>query len=187
MASIVISPARASWRRDFETLKRSLSQAIPEGSRLHHIGSTAVNGLPAKDVIDLQLTVNDLNQVDDFALANAGFRRIGTSSSDHCPLGLNLNTKDLEKRFYQSDGRAANLHVRETGRFNQRYALLCRDFLRSHEVAARAYARIKERLAQQFPNDEDGYYEIKDPVCDIIIAGANEWAVRTGWREPPPD
>jgi hypothetical protein len=37
------------------------------------------------------------------------------------------------------------------------------------------------------PTDTAAYYEIKDPVFDIIMAGANEWAMRTGWSEPPAD
>nr|WP_259664542.1 GrpB family protein [Rhizobium binae] len=47
------------------------------------------------------------------------------------------------------------MHIREKGRFNQRYSLLCRDFLRAHPIAASAYALIKQRLAQRFPDDVD--------------------------------
>ena len=89
--------------------------------------------------------------------------------------------------FFRSTGRAANLHVRERGRFNQRFPLLCRDFLRAHPTAAGAYALIKQRLVQRFPDDEDAYYDIKDPVFDIIIEGANDWATLVGWLPPPGD
>jgi GrpB-like predicted nucleotidyltransferase (UPF0157 family) len=185
-ALIEIVPAQPSWRTDFETLKIAVMRAAPVGSRVHHIGSTAVPGLAAKDAIDIQLTVENLDSVDDGALAKEGFERI-LGLADHCPPGLQLDENDLKKRFYRSDGRAANLHVREVGRFNQRYALLCREYLRSHPVAAGAYALINERLARRVPTDTEAYYEIKDPVFDIIMAGANEWAMRTGWSEPPAD
>ena len=85
--------------------------AAPVGSRVHHIGSTAVPGLAAKDVIDIQLTVENLDSVNDGALAKEGFERI-LGLADHCPPGLQLDENDLKKRFYRSDGRAANLHVR---------------------------------------------------------------------------
>ena len=65
-----------------------------------------------------------------------------------------------------------NLHVRQAGRPNQRYALLFRDYLRVDPDVTRAYARIKEGLARLHPEDFDGYYEVKDPVCDIILAAA---------------
>ena len=64
---------------------------------------------------------------------------------------------------------------------------LCRDFLRSHPVAAQAYAQVKQQLALRFPDDEDAYYDIKDPVFDIIVEGAEEWALRTNWIQPPGD
>ena len=183
---IEIVPAQSTWPSDFETLKVAVLRAAPTGSRLHHIGSTAIPGLAAKDIIDIQLTVESLDSIDDGALATEGFKRI-LGLSDHCPPGMELDESELRKRFYSSGGRAANLHVREGGRFNQRYALLCRDYLRTHPVAAGAYALIKERLAKRAPMDPVAYYEIKDPVFDIIMAGANEWAERTGWREPHAD
>jgi hypothetical protein len=35
--------------------------------------------------------------------------------------------------------------------------------------------------------DKDFYYDVKDPVCDIIMAGAEEWVARTGWTLGPSD
>ena len=70
---------------------------------------------------------------------------------------------------------------------NQRYALLCRDYLRSQPRAADAYGEIKAQLAGYFPNDADAYYAIKDPVFDVLMAGAEVWAATTHWREPPSD
>ncbi|CAA2144132.1 hypothetical protein OICFNHDK_4522 [Methylobacterium bullatum] len=79
------------------------------------------------------------------------------------------------------------MHVRQKGRFNQRFALVCRDFLRARPVAAASYALIKQRLAERFPADAEAYYDIKDPVFDIIVEGANAWAELVGWFEPPGD
>ena len=187
MASrIEIVAFRQSWASDFAALKRPVMRAAPGGSYLHHIGSTAVPGLAAKDIIDIQLTVESLGAIDQAAFEAAGFRLAGPIS-DHCPPGVILAPEELAKRLFNSMGRPANLHIREKGRFNQRYALLCRDYLRSHPVAAGAYELIKRRLAERFPEDAAAYYDIKDPVFDIIIEGANEWARVTGWTEPPDD
>lgn len=128
---IEIEEPRQSWGEDFAALKRVIMRVAPAGAYLHHIGSTAIPGLPAKDIIDLQLTVNDLVDVDADALEQAGFER-RPIVTDHCPPGFDLPEGDLRKAFYRSKGRPANLHVRERGRFNQRYSLFCRDFLRAH-------------------------------------------------------
>lgn len=183
---IVIVPPQASWTADFTSLKPGLLRAAPVASYIHHIGSTAVLGLPAKDVIDIQVTVEDLDQVEDAAFEREGFQSTSILK-DHCPPGLELPERDLRKRFYRGRGRAANIHVREKGCFNQRFALVCRDFLRARPVAAAAYGLIKQRLAERFPVDVDAYYDIKDPVFDIIVEGANAWAQVTGWSEPTAD
>jgi len=71
--------------------------------------------------------------------------------------------------------------MRQVGRANQRYALLFRDYLRADPDVTRSYAMIKEGLARLHPEDFDGYYEVKDPVCDIIIAAAERWAGETNY------
>jgi GrpB-like predicted nucleotidyltransferase (UPF0157 family) len=76
--------------------------------------------------------------------------------------------------------RRVNLHVREEGRANQRYALIFRDYLRADPLAAGAYAQIKLALARLHPTDQEAYYDVKDPVCDIIIGAAELWARQRG-------
>jgi GrpB-like predicted nucleotidyltransferase (UPF0157 family) len=183
MAKIVISAPITSWPDEFLALKALLAGAVPDGATIHHIGSTAVPNLAVKDIIDIQVSVDALDAVDSARIEKAGFQQVG-GFSDHCPPGVELPDADLTKLLFKGTTRAANVHIREKGRFNQRFALLCRDFLRTHPVAAEAYAQIKRNLAQRFPDDKDAYYDFKDPVFDIIVEGANEWARRVGWVEP---
>jgi hypothetical protein len=52
-------------------------------------------------------------------------------------------------------------------------------------MASNAYAEIKRQLARYFPDDADAYYDIKDPVCDALMAGALEWAKLCNWTPGP--
>jgi GrpB-like predicted nucleotidyltransferase (UPF0157 family) len=79
------------------------------------------------------------------------------------------------------EARRLNLHVRRAGSSNGRYALLFRDYLRAQPLASAAYGQVKMALAKHDPTDWDLYYDVKDPVCDIIMAGAEDWAATTGW------
>lgn len=80
------------------------------------------------------------------------------------------------------------MHVRLPGRANQRYAILFRDYLRAFPAIARAYGQVKEAIVKYHPEqDMEAYYDIKDPVCDIIIGGAEEWALSTNWQAGPSD
>jgi GrpB-like predicted nucleotidyltransferase (UPF0157 family) len=182
---IEIVPYNPSWPLEFLTIGSSLRAVLGDAAlAIHHIGSTAVPGLDAKDVIDVQITVNAF---DDAALKVA-LERVGLVWSDriagdHTPPGTTLPDAQLEKRYAKAaaSGRATHVHVRAEGRWNQRYPLLCRDYLRSHAGAANAYAEIKRQLARYFPNDSEAYYDIKDPVFDAIMAGAEDWARFTHW------
>ena len=78
-----------------------------------------------------------------------------------------------------------HVHVRGDGRANARYALLFRDFLRTHEKEATAYAELKRRLAT-IPPDCDTYADTKDPACDLIYFAAERWARETGWTVKKP-
>jgi hypothetical protein len=68
------------------------------------------------------------------------------------------------------------------GNANGRYALLFRDYLRAHSLAAAACAQVKQALAQHGPFDWDRSYDVKDPVCALLMAGAEDWAAAMGWR-----
>jgi GrpB-like predicted nucleotidyltransferase (UPF0157 family) len=144
-----------------------------------------VPGLAAKDVIDVQVTVRDLSPDVEAAFDRSGYVRL-EHTQDHRPPNASGPDRDWEKRLFRpSPGegvRPANLHVRRAGSANGRYALLFRDYLRAHPLASGAYAQAKIALAQHGPTDWDLYYDVKDPICDIIMAGAEDWAASTGWQ-----
>jgi GrpB-like predicted nucleotidyltransferase (UPF0157 family) len=186
--SIVVVEHRREWADDFVHLAGRLADALgPAALAIQHIGSTAVPGLVAKDVIDIQVSIADL---DDPALgadlARAGFVLWEDLRRDHEPAGRAVPPIELRKRFAgNAPGlRRTNVHFRVPGTFNHRYALLCRDYLRTHPDAAAAYGDVKRHLARLFPHDQDAYYDIKDPVFDVLMAGAEAWAASTGWRDP---
>ncbi len=182
--SIVIRPYDERWPAEFTVVERLLRGALGEAAvRVDHIGSTSVPGLAAKDVIDVQVSVVDL---DDPRLLPA-FELIGATATDittdHVPPGSDPEPAQWEKRYFRAPAswRRTHLHVRATGGSNQRYALLFRDYLRSSAAAAGAYAQVKVALARLHPDDVDAYYAVKDPVCDLIIDAAERWAADVGW------
>jgi GrpB-like predicted nucleotidyltransferase (UPF0157 family) len=172
------------WPSEFTSVGFRLRQTLGSSAlRIDHIGSTAVPKLAAKDVIDVQVTVADFSDALERLMTDAGFVRQDWTR-DHLPPGSKVPASELEKRVFTAPAgeRRTNIHVRVAGRFNQRYALLCRDYLRAHPPAAHAYGEVKRALAAIVGDDLDAFYAVKDPVFDIIMAGGEEWASRTGWR-----
>jgi GrpB-like predicted nucleotidyltransferase (UPF0157 family) len=184
MSGIVIARPDESWPAQYEKTARTVAEILGDvAQRIDHIGSTSVPGLPAKDVIDMQVTVGAEPELDDVAERMVAadwelrpFRR------DHPVPGLPTDDLQWLKRMLVEPmyRRRVNLHIRVAGRANQRYALLFRDYLRSHPETARAYATFK-RQAAALRLELGDYSDLKDPVCDLIYLPAEEWAARTGW------
>jgi hypothetical protein len=59
--------------------------------------------------------------------------------------------------------------------------------LRAALTTAAAYAQIKQVLARLNPEDKVAYYDVKDPVCDIIIDAVERWAAETSYVPGPSD
>jgi GrpB-like predicted nucleotidyltransferase (UPF0157 family) len=180
-AAIVIEPYNPAWPEEFRRVGQPLRQALGElALRIDHIGSTSVPDLAAKDVIDVQVTVATLEAA---ALAPLGYTLRADVGGDHLPPGWSGPPEEWQKLYFRPPAgqRRTHLHVRQQGRANQRYALLFRDFLRADTTARGAYAQIKLALARLHPNDQEAYYDVKDPVCDIIMAAAERWATEQGY------
>jgi GrpB-like predicted nucleotidyltransferase (UPF0157 family) len=186
---VKIIPYQASWPGEFLTLGTALRQTLGDlAVRIDHIGSTSVPGLAAKDIIDIQVTVAQLEPAVEQALNHLGYTLYQTISQDHIPPESDGSADDWTKWFFKPPAgqRLTNLHVRVAGRLNQRYALLFRDYLRAHPATAEAYARLKLQLAEHLA-DPQMYPEVKDPAVDLIYLAAQDWASAVGWQFGPSD
>jgi len=188
---ISIVPYKPSWPNEFLEKGTMLRYILGDlALRIDHIGSTSVPGLAAKDVLDIQITAQRLSSKLESVMNLAGFQRLININQDHVPPGNEADAHAWEKWIFQppSPGRRVNVHVRMPGRANQRYAILFRDYLRAFPAIAQAYGQVKEAIVKYHPEqDMEAYYDIKDPVCDIIMGGAEEWAASTNWRQGPTD
>lgn len=180
---VVVAP-RADWAGEFAVLSAQLAAALGgRALRIDHIGSTAVPGLAAKDVLDVQVAVADAAALDEVvALLHAAGYEVRPPRSDHRFPGAPDDPGQHAKRLCRErpGDRRANVHVRVAGNANWRYALLFRDFLWTHRGEAEAYSAFKLRAAV-LAGALDDYTELKDPVCDLVYLAAERWANATGW------
>ncbi|CCH20121.1 Dephospho-CoA kinase [Micromonospora lupini str. Lupac 08] len=176
--------ADPSWPEQYARLAARIRHALaPADLRIDHIGATAVPGLAADDVIDVQVAVPRLADADGplaDRLANAGFPRVpGHWWDDPRP----ADRGRWEKRLHGSadPGRPVRLHVREAGSPGWRYALLMRDHLRADPDQRAAYLLFKRDLVDAAPHVGDSG-TARDPWFDEEYLRAEQWAERTGWR-----
>ena len=200
MPQIEIVDYQPRWPGEFAAAAARLSAAFgPLALAIHHIGSTSVPGLAAKDVIDLQVSVESLDPGEpiEAAIVAAGYAWRPDPLNDHVPIGANPDPSLWRKRYggagsallpvVPGGGRRTHIHIRQLGLPNHRYALLFRDYLRASGPARENYALLKRELARLHPDDVNAYYAVKDPVCDLILDAAERWAAATAWRLPPSD
>lgn len=161
------------WVQHFRSFKQMLEQACQETIlAIEHIGSTSVPGLQAKDIVDVQLGVRDLNAIEPIrgVLSPMGFEYIESFRQDHMPFKAHDELAEgWEKRFLKGvyQGQAFNVHIRVFDAANWHYAIDFRDYLIKDKQACKAYEQVKERLAQAKVSQYD-YTHVKDPVCDLV-------------------
>jgi dephospho-CoA kinase len=138
--------------------------------RVDHVGSTAVPGLAARDVLDLQVTVNSAEEAEDLVqpLAAAGF-----------PL------REDAAHVSADPARWADVSVRVEGSAGWRSGLLYRDWLRADD-AARAEFEQAKRAASAGHHDQSAsrYAAAKNAWFDGAQARAQAWAEQAGWTPP---
>ncbi len=160
------------WPAQFESWRGRLHDTLGSlRTRIEHVGSTAVPGLAAKPIIDIQVSVPDVADESDYVpaieLAGVAFR---SRDDRHCyfrPAG------DLPRDI--------QVHVCAAGSAWERQHLLFRDYLRSVVVARDAYARLKRGLSERHRQDRIAYNEAKTDFILEAMADAEAWATRTRW------
>ncbi|MFF1822551.1 GrpB family protein [Kribbella sp. NPDC058245] len=177
--AIRIEPYNEHWPRQFVALGERLRGALGDVAlRIDHIGSTAVPGLAAKPVIDVQMSVVALEPVGMYREPLEGLGFVYRAD----------NAERTKRYFREAPGeRRTHIHVRKAGSFSEQFPLLLRDYLRTHPEAVLEYAALKRQLADRFRDDRAAYGTAKVPWFWDAIRRADAWAQQTGWEPPPTD
>ena len=156
-------PARAAAE-----LRRVEHALGPVAVRLEHVGSTAVPGLAAKPILDLQLSVDRLEPRERYvaALERLGYLFVPAPESPD----YHLFARPPQRP------RTHHLHVCRAGSDHELRHVAVRDFLRTHPDEAERYAALKRRLAADHPQDRLGYISGKHAYLTALEARALAWA-----------
>ncbi len=169
------------WPGSFRAVAEPLRIALGETAlRIDHIGSTAIPGLAAKPIIDIQVSVASFEPFDPICRP---LKRLGYV--------WRADNPDRTKRYFReppgSPRTHVHVHVREHGSWSERFALLFRDYLRSRPDLADRYAAVKRDLAERYRDDRSGYTDAKNPFIWAVTAEASDWSQAIGWEPGPSD
>lgn len=129
------------WPALFRALAEPMRLALGDvAERIDHIGSTAVPGLAAKPIIDIQISAR-------------AFEPLAAFRDPLVALGYVFHADNLErtKRYFREapGTRRTHIHVRRAGSRHEQFALLLRDYLRAHPADAARYAEVEARLTHE--------------------------------------
>ena len=161
-----------AWPLRFEEMRARLARALGETAvRIEHVGSTAIPDMVAKPIVDIQISVRDVDDDDAFR---------GPIEAQ----GFELRFIEPGHRYFRPPPgihRDYQVHVCEVGSDWERVHLLFRDYLRAHPEVATEYGRMKLRLAMQHKNERIAYNDDKSGFIDAVVKVGEEWARQTGW------
>lgn len=165
---LVIRAYDPSWPFEFERLRdRALAVLGDITVAVEHVGSTAVPGLAAKPVIDLDVVVASGDHVETALgrLAALGYERAGRG-------GVVATVEGLAAPRWPHGERRHHLYVVVAGSRVHRERLAFRDYLRKHAEQAQHYAELKVRMARDGGGDWERYTQLKHEFVQRTLRAA---------------
>jgi GrpB-like predicted nucleotidyltransferase (UPF0157 family) len=154
------------WPADFEAERGRIAKVLGDlAIRIEHNGSTAVPGLAAKPIIDIQISVKALQPISRYGepLAALGYLHVPHADDSFCPFF------HRPKQWPHTH----HVHVVEAGGREERRTLAFRDYLREHDDVARDYAALKIKLATgtdaNSAESREGYANAKGEFIERVV------------------
>ena len=166
--NIIVVDYNPNWKTLYEKEAKAISMILQDILvDIHHIGSTAIENLKAKPIIDIMPIVKDIDDVDKY---NTLFEGLGYECMGE--LGIR------NRRYFRKggDNRTHQIHIfQEEDEPNIIRHLAVRDYLRSHTNIMEEYGELKAELANKFPKDIEGYCTGKEIFMQDLETKALHW------------
>lgn len=161
---VVVETFDETWRYDFIKIRDELTVALGDlAINIEHVGSTSVQGMSAKPIIDIDVVIKDYSVLEDVitALEKIGYQHEGN---------LGIVGREAFKYSEKNHLKKHHLYVCPVDSPELKRHITFRDYLRTHPDAVKEYSRIKEEGAKKYPYDIDSYIEYKSPFIERIYA-----------------
>ncbi|MDE6474142.1 MAG: GrpB family protein [Clostridia bacterium] len=149
---IFLTEHQPYWIEWYNEEVAQLKTLLPSDVEYHHIGSTAVNGIMAKPIVDIIIETNTDSQLKEVAETLHSHDYIIMSSSEN---RISLNKGYTEYGFAE---KVFHLHIRLKDDIDEVYF---RDYLNAHPDVAKEYEELKLRLWKQYEHNRDAYTNAK--------------------------
>lgn len=159
---IVVVEYDKAWPRTFQRHRELIEDALGSSVRIEHVGSTAVPGLAAKPIIDVQVSVEDVDAEQTYVPPLTA-------------VGYALRVREAQHRMLRTPTLDVHVHVCSTGSKWERRHLLFRDWLRTDDRDRSAYEALKRTLAAREWETMNHYARAKDEFIAAAFVRAEAW------------
>ena len=165
---IFLVPHDDAWKLWYENEEQRILTILPHGmaARISHVGSTAIPGIYAKNIVDIMLEVA---KTDDLYPVSEILQNNGWICMNRAEKRISLNKGYTENGFAE---KVFHLHLRLQGDNDELYF---RDYLVEYPDAAKEYEELKLRLWKQYEHDRDGYTMAKGSFIQKYTVKAREY------------
>lgn len=163
---VEVVPYDPEWKVEFNRIRDQLLSYVGDLIlTIEHVGSTSIEGLAAKPIIDLDLVMDSYDVLPQIIerLQQHGYEHQGN---------LGIEGREAFKRRQADEFMKYHLYVCPKDGKGYLEHIAFRDYLRSNAVARQAYAEVKQRLAVQYRYDIDAYCEGKTAFVTSILSKA---------------
>ena len=159
---VIVLPYDEAWKSAFEKIKDEIEKVIGDLIiGIEHVGSTAVEGMSAKPCIDIDVIIED------YSVFHAVVDRLKIIGYFH---EGDLGIKNREAFNYSGKEHLQMHHLYVCPKYSEELHrhITFRDFLRNNPKKVKKYSLIKEKAAELFQNDIDGYMEYKSSCIEEL-------------------
>lgn len=159
--NVVVEKWNPKWKDEFERIVDSLGEDVIYNSvKIEHVGSTSVEGLSAKPIIDLDIVIeNDKFEIIKRLLNDKRYKHEG-----------DLGIEGREAFSYSGKEELMTHHLYVCPKDSKELFkhITFRDFLKNNPALASEYSKVKEQAAVLYPDDIDKYMEFKSEIIEKI-------------------
>ena len=159
---VIVVPYDKAWKSAFEEIKKEIERVIGDLIiGIEHVGSTSVEGLSAKPIIDIDVVIKDYSV---FATVVQKLETIGYIHEG------DLGIKDREAFKYSNKPHLQKHHLYVCPQYSEELHrhVTFRDYLKNNREAVKKYSLVKETAAILFPNEIEKYIDYKTPCIEEL-------------------
>ena len=167
MGTVKVEEYNSNWKNEFEQEKKILKEIFKDiAITIEHVGSTSIEGLSAKPIIDIAVSVSkleDFEQVREYFINSNNYSVKEENSQDE--ILVRKGTPECITHF---------IHVMEYESERYKNVILFRDYLRKNVEEKNEYEKLKKELAEKYKDDRKMYTASKNDFIQKILQKAKK-------------